>query len=386
MNVGNSVSYSSLGGAVANAVSGLTGTATVVITLSGAAGNGQFRLDNFVLNGYIQQITTSTSVNSGKDYRYGFNGKEKDSNISSDDYDYGARIYDGKLGRWMSVDPLQKKYPAFSPYNYVENNPLVYKDVDGRDKWLVITLNDERTGQSTMISMKISDELKYEVVGQYSDGMGHGSRGEKHFSDINLNYNITIDKNGKTNVTVSENRGIFRVAVDNSPSASADEKWARKKMWLSDIIRPDPQKQADIGEGFWLTSENAKGQGDPYAPGAKKITKIDNADAFLMMLGRGVDYAEGTPMLLNELKEIPSSVPNRFLEALAAAFKTRENVSEAINMAKEKLNKVKDPQLLKETKKPVDTCPACEHRADSGHINKTVRKINERRKKEASQN
>lgn len=48
------------------------------------------------------------------------------------DIDFGARIYDCRLGRWMSLDPLMIKYPSFSPYNYVLNNPLIFRDGDGK--------------------------------------------------------------------------------------------------------------------------------------------------------------------------------------------------------------------------------------------------------------
>jgi RHS repeat-associated protein len=65
-------------------------------------------------------------------YRYGFNGKEKDKDIAADNYDFGARIYDGRIGRWLSVDPLQAKYPGLSPYNFVANSPVLYVDPDGR--------------------------------------------------------------------------------------------------------------------------------------------------------------------------------------------------------------------------------------------------------------
>ena len=53
--------------------------------------------------------------------RYGFNGKEKDDEVTGSDgtdYDYGMRMYDARLGRFMSVDPLTKKYPTLSPYQF----------------------------------------------------------------------------------------------------------------------------------------------------------------------------------------------------------------------------------------------------------------------------
>jgi RHS repeat-associated protein len=68
------------------------------------------------------------------DYRFGFNGQEKDNEIkgTGNSLDFGARIYDSRLGRWLSLDPLQKKYPSLSPYNFCANNPIIYVDADGR--------------------------------------------------------------------------------------------------------------------------------------------------------------------------------------------------------------------------------------------------------------
>lgn len=47
-------------------------------------------------------------------------------------YDFGARFYDARLGRFTSIDPLQAKYPSISPYAFVANNPILFKDLDGR--------------------------------------------------------------------------------------------------------------------------------------------------------------------------------------------------------------------------------------------------------------
>jgi RHS repeat-associated protein len=64
-------------------------------------------------------------------YRYGFNGKEKEADGTTDNYDFGARIYDGRLGRWMAVDPKSYKYPTLSNYQFTSNSPIFLYDPNG---------------------------------------------------------------------------------------------------------------------------------------------------------------------------------------------------------------------------------------------------------------
>ena len=69
----------------------------------------------------------------GDFYRRGFNGMEKDDEVKGggNSYDYGARILDPRVGRWLSLDPLTNKYPDSSPYNYAGNNPIYFIDPNG---------------------------------------------------------------------------------------------------------------------------------------------------------------------------------------------------------------------------------------------------------------
>ena len=64
-------------------------------------------------------------------YRYGFNGKENDNDIESSMQDYGKRIYDERLGKFLSVDPITKKYPMLTPYQFASNSPISGLDRDG---------------------------------------------------------------------------------------------------------------------------------------------------------------------------------------------------------------------------------------------------------------
>jgi RHS repeat-associated protein len=70
---------------------------------------------------------------SSSGYRYGFNGKENDNEVkgNGNQQDYGMRIYDPRLGRFLSKDYYGNKYPDLSPYSYAVNNPIRMIDVDG---------------------------------------------------------------------------------------------------------------------------------------------------------------------------------------------------------------------------------------------------------------
>jgi RHS repeat-associated protein len=69
---------------------------------------------------------------SSPDYRYGFNGKENDTEWGAQlIQDYGFRLYNPALGRFLSVDPLMKGYPSWTPYSFAMNRVIDGIDLDG---------------------------------------------------------------------------------------------------------------------------------------------------------------------------------------------------------------------------------------------------------------
>ena len=64
---------------------------------------------------------TGTSGN-----KYQFNSKEYQEDLGF--YDYGARMYDAEIGRWMAVDPLGEKRIEWTQYNIMRCNPI--KNID----------------------------------------------------------------------------------------------------------------------------------------------------------------------------------------------------------------------------------------------------------------
>ena len=101
------------------------------------------------------------------DARYKFTGKERD--VVETGYDYfGARYYDSRIGRWMSLDLLEDEYPYSSPYVYVQNDPINYFDPDGEDL-ISVKYNDMTVIVDQMIAGEVYELLK----DLYGAGLGN---------------------------------------------------------------------------------------------------------------------------------------------------------------------------------------------------------------------
>ncbi|MFT7155853.1 MAG: RHS repeat-associated protein, partial [Parvicella sp.] len=85
------------------------------------------------------------------DYRYGFNGMEKDDEVKGKGNSYTThfRQMDPRLGRWLTIDPVFQ--PEQSPYTSMDCNPIAYNDPNG-DK--VPFKLDRKTRKSLGLSRK----------------------------------------------------------------------------------------------------------------------------------------------------------------------------------------------------------------------------------------
>ena len=74
-----------------------------------------------------------------KSYAFGFNGKMNDNDVKGglgNQQDYGMRIYDPRIGKFLSVDPLTKDYPWYTPFQFAGNKPIQFIDLDGLEEAL----------------------------------------------------------------------------------------------------------------------------------------------------------------------------------------------------------------------------------------------------------
>ncbi|MDC0201916.1 hypothetical protein OAJ56_01595, partial [Flavobacteriales bacterium] len=98
-----------------------------------------FKADVLTANDYypfgMQMDNRNYSLNSSE-HIYGFNGKEMDNEVSGsgNQYDYGFRIYNSRIAKFLSVDPLTNSYPWYTPYQFAGNKPINSIDLDGLEE------------------------------------------------------------------------------------------------------------------------------------------------------------------------------------------------------------------------------------------------------------
>ena len=142
-------------------------------------------------------------------YRYGFNGKENDNEVKGDgnQQDYGMRVYDLRLGKFLSIDPLFEKRVWLTPYNFVSNEPLTRIDPNGAlDGEYEIT--HDKDGKE--IKTKISD-------------LG---------DDVGIDFNHHLDGNQAGNTEIVNNKtGVKNWITDGVKFIRGYERRNNKTTW-----------------------------------------------------------------------------------------------------------------------------------------------------------
>ena len=165
--------------------------------------------------GMQMPMRTYTASSSVSNYRYGFNGIENDNEVkgTGNQQDYGMRIYDPRVGKFLSVDPLTKNYPMLTPYQFASNKPIVAIDLDGAEAFMK-TIQYNSSGKATAVNIMYDESVKALPVGQmyvqhaYPTGsvMKTEGLGTLDFSDKSYGYS---NKAGHKDYAVREEYNPF---------------------------------------------------------------------------------------------------------------------------------------------------------------------------------
>ena len=134
-----------------------------------------------------------------KNYNYKYNGKELQTDLDINLYDYGARNYDPAIGRWFNIDPLAEKMRRHSPYNYAFNNPVYFIDPDGMEandwsfnepKMPRTWIGDPPVGGSVVNGTKHVDSLGSWIYNE-DQNVWEGQDGSENISNEFINLDST---------------------------------------------------------------------------------------------------------------------------------------------------------------------------------------------------
>ena len=139
-------------------------------------------------------------------YRYGFNGKENDNDIKGEgnQQDYGMRIYDPRLGRFLSEDPITKEYPELTPYQFASNSPISGIDMDGLE--YVMRINPTNKEDPMQGITKAADLIIGSVMRWFQ--RGH-SVGQNNYKIADEAQKADIKNHGSSEITAKTKALVY---------------------------------------------------------------------------------------------------------------------------------------------------------------------------------
>jgi RHS repeat-associated protein len=167
-------------------------------------------------------------------YKYGFNGKLKDNDIygNADAYDYGMRMYDPRLGRFFSTDPLCKLFPHLSPYIFAGDNPIRSVDMDGLEqvdatqassnKPIIVAVNYKNIEFKVQFDLNEDGETDYATITAETYALKNGKRVKEDFKgtfsisniDFFIKSSTTLDPSAesaiKSQVLTSQDNDVLK--------------------------------------------------------------------------------------------------------------------------------------------------------------------------------
>ncbi|MBI1836639.1 MAG: hypothetical protein HYR91_05175 [Flavobacteriia bacterium] len=181
-------------------------------------------------------------------YRFGYNGMEKDPEIKGEGNSYTTefRQYDPRLGRWLSLDPLMRKFPWQSPYCAFDNNPIYYTDPYG----LSATNGEDEDEEGLCGGPKLM---------MYDGRKGGGTIYEKVIEESCENFNPDFGRNGRTS-DGTHNDSFFKQNNDGNLELIKNDSDITPYKGIEDIFNNSANYSFDCAEYVMVLHLRAQSQ------------------------------------------------------------------------------------------------------------------------------
>ncbi|WP_305983550.1 RHS repeat-associated core domain-containing protein [Roseivirga thermotolerans] len=264
-----------------------------------------------------------------KPNQFKYNGKELNEEFDLNWYDYGARNYDAQLGRWFNVDPLAYVYLEQSPYHYSYNNPLNFRDPDGRKivdangNEVAVDIEEDEDG-NRVASYTFAEGTSKKVMRKFKNNAGRvisqavqTEKGlEKIYDALDSGDNISIEISSSTASTggalqLGSTRAT-KVKTDGDGNRTMDIMVTIYNGSIKDLSGLDPNNYPDLDS---KSKETRKLWNENYLTSEQKIGAVgvyeishatQGTDKKAMATGRPLSNADHQKAYENEAIHIKS--------------------------------------------------------------------------------
>lgn len=204
-----------------------------------------FLIDNVNITSESNLITQNCVDDTDPRYPMSFQGQRHDDEIKGEgnSIEYKYRMHDPRLGRFFAVDPLTKKFPQWSPYQFGGNQVISSEELEGAEPEKDLNVNvsvsvNLGSGNSSSVSASIGVGMSFKgknIMGAlntsarfYAGGLGSlgakdpqfdltaspsltvgtGSAGSQPLTTFNSSTNYAVNNNFKYSITAATNLNL----------------------------------------------------------------------------------------------------------------------------------------------------------------------------------